>query len=127
MSTKNSALWLCLFGTLTLVVVGYRFVWNETPVSDFKIGAGMGQDLMTRNGQLDFDQVKQLIAEQTKNGEWQMSGTSSDRPFRSIVTACSADGCRTFTYDGDGNLIPYIPDSSDLTDSPDNPFGDPMP
>lgn len=109
------------------MVVGSRFVWNETPVSDFKIGAGMGPDLMTRNGQLDFEQLKQLISDQTNNGEWQMSGTTSNRPFRSIVIACSADGCKTFTYDGDGNLIPYIPDSSDLTDSRDNPFDDPMP
>lgn len=122
MNTRHIALWLCLFVTLTFVVVGSRFIWNETPVSDFRVGAGMGPDLMTRNGQLDFEQLKQLISDQTKNGEWQMSGTS-----RSIVIACSADGCRTFTYDGDGNLVPYIPDSSNLTDSRDNPFDDPMP
>ncbi len=87
----------------------------------------MGQDLMTRNGQLDFDPLKQLIADQTSNGDWQMRGTSSGRPFRLIVTTCSADGDRSFTYDGDGSLILYIPDNSDLTDSPDNSFGDPLP
>lgn len=82
---------------------------------------------MTRNGQLDFEQLKQLVSDQTYNGEWQISRMSSDIPFCSTVTACSADGCKTFTYDGDGNLVPSIPDSSDLTDSRDDPFDDPMP
>ena len=122
MNTKKIAMWLCLFGTLAIVVVGSRFIWNETPVSDLQIGTGMGPDLMTPNGQLNFEELKQLISDQAKNGEWQTSGTS-----RSIVIACSADGCRTFTYDGDGNLIPYIRDSSNVTDSRDNPFDDPMP
>ncbi len=93
-------------------MVGYRFVTNEAPVSDLRIDAEMEPDLMAQDGTLHFEQLNQLISDQTNQGEWLTFGTSSERFFLSIVTACSADGCKTFTFDGDGNLVPYV--QSDL-------------
>jgi len=86
----------------------------------------MGPDLMTRNDQLSFGQLEQLITETINNGEWQTSGSSSDKPFHSIVIACSADGCKAFTYDVAGNLIPFTENEFDLTNSSDDPFDDPV-
>ena len=125
MSRRKTLLWLCLLGAVTTVTLGYRLVWQHgnrnTPVDNLTIGLGMGPDLTTRNDQLSFGQLEQLITETINNGEWQTSGSSSDKPFYSIVIACSADGCKTFTYDVAGNLIPFTENEFDLTNSSDDP------
>ena len=125
MSRRKTLLWLCLLGAVTTVTLGYRLVWQygngNTPVDNLTIRLGMGPDLTTRNDQLSFGQLEQLITETINNGDWQTSGSSSDKPFHSIVIACSADGCKTFTYDVAGNLIPFTENEFDLTNSSDDP------
>ena len=127
MNGRNKKLLLFLLGAGLVVVIGYVVSWqyDTDPLtsSDWTIGPGMRPDLMTQNGEQNFLSLQQLIADTVNNNEWQLTGSSSERLYRSIVSVLlNGEGCKTFTYDSAGNLVPSIKQEFDPTLSNDNPF-----
>jgi hypothetical protein len=129
MKRRSTKLWLCVLGTVIGFVVAYTIsIQNddqEVIITDLPIGAGMGPDLMTRNGEQNFRQLQQLIDDTIDTEQWQLTGSSPTRPYRTIVSVLiNGEGCKTFTYDGDGNLVPEVKGDYDSTEVTDNPFDD---
>ena len=120
-------------------MIGYVVSWQSDNVQsmseDWLIDAGMAPGLMNQNGEQELAEAQRLRAEAVVADERQMNGAGSERPYGSIVTALvNGEGCKIFTYDGEGKLVPYIGQDFDptmFTDDPiddlfDDPFDDPV-
>ena len=124
---QKARIGLCLLGATIVIAIGLRICLQHgdpiDDVSEVSIGTGMGPDLMIRNHELDFRQFEQLIAETIHDGGWIHHNSIPLKPFRTIESVLTnGEGCKTFTYDGDGNLSPEIESGKDASVSGDNPF-----
>ena len=125
MNRSKTNRWLCVFGTVISVMIAYSIsIQNEghdATNMELPIGASMGPDLMTRNGEQSFSQLQQLIEGTIETDAWRLTGSSSMKPHRTIESVLTnGEGCKTFTYDGDGNLLPDVErhyDSTELTNN----------
>ncbi len=129
MKRRNTKLWFCLLGTVVSLVIAYAIgIQNDDQEAigvDLPIGAGMGPDLMTRNGEQSFRQLQQLTDDTIKADQWELTGSSPMKPYRTIMSVLiNGEGCKTFTYDGDGNLMSEVEGHYDSTEVTDNPFDD---
>jgi hypothetical protein len=126
--TRNTKVWL---GLLTATFVMFTFLLRRTSTNQttsipiLQTLDDSPRSLAASDVVNDAESLEKLISEIIRPGEWQTIQSYSNGPSIKIVSVLTnGEGCKTYVYDGDGNLLPNTETNSSDLDSDDNPFGD---
>ncbi|MFO0924340.1 MAG: hypothetical protein U0905_17835 [Pirellulales bacterium] len=126
MNRSKAKRWLCMFGILIIVATAYTILVQnkdkKTTSEELRIVIGPEAVWTTGNGEQNIRHLGQSVDDLVEADKWQWTDSSLMTPYRTVASVLiSGDGCKTFTYDGDGNLLL---DRESQFDSVNYPFGE---
>lgn len=129
MTKQHTKLWLCLF-VATIILIAFLLprvtTIENTSIPNLPDPDKLPQVRTSSDAVNDIASLEKMIAEIVRPGDWETTQiVPNTRPaFITIVSVLTnGEGCKTYVYDGDGNLHPGTEPDSGGTYSDDNPFG----